>query len=146
VTLDPYAPPKAKLADVVASEPTVPANVLKNIKVAWIAGTISGVITLLVTVFAIFGQSILGFTAWELFDVALIFGLAFGIYKKSRTCAILMFIYFVSAKILIMSETGKADGLLMGLLFAYFFARGIQGTFQYHRLLQAHRSAVVADA
>src|SRR3546814_16318433 len=44
------------------------------------------------------GTEMLGFSAWELFDVALILGLAFGIYKKSRTCAVLMLAYFIVAK------------------------------------------------
>jgi serine/threonine-protein kinase len=146
MTQDPYAPPQSKLADVEIPEPAIPADVLKNIKGAWVAGSISGLITLAVTLFAIFGQSVLGFTAWELFDVAFIFGLTFGIYKKSRTCAVLMFVYFIIAKILIISQTGNASGLLMAALFAYFYAKGIQGTFQYHRIVQAHRAAPAAGA
>jgi hypothetical protein len=60
----------------------------KAIKNAWIAGIISGVITLLAIFF------LAGIDLFNLIDVALIFGLAFGIYKKSRAAAVIMLIYF----------------------------------------------------
>lgn len=52
--------------------PEVPGEILKKIKNAWVAGIISGCITLAVTLLALSGTSILGFSAWELIDVALI--------------------------------------------------------------------------
>lgn len=142
MTADPYAAPRAKLEDAILSVPSVPDDVLKHIKNAWVVGTISGVFTLAVTLFAIFGHSILGYSAWELTDVALIFGLTFGIYKKSRTCAVLMLIYFIAAKIYLITQTGKPSGLVMAVIFAYYFAMGVKGTFEYHRILKAHRSQV----
>jgi hypothetical protein len=135
---NPYQSPSAEVRDPVV-ELVVPDEVLKKIKHAWIAATISGSITLSVTVFAIFGNSILGFSAWELIDVAFIFGLAFGIYKKSRTCAVLMLIYFIGAKILIMLETGKPSGLIMAIVFIYYFAQGVAGTFEYHKLVREQK-------
>jgi hypothetical protein len=139
MSVDPYAVPRAELLDAASRQPDVPDEVLKHIKNAWIAGAISGTLTLVVTLFAIFGQSILGFTAWELLDVALIFGLAFGIYRKSRTCAVIMLIYFIAAKIILMLQTGQPNGIVMGVIFAYYFAMGVKGTFEYQRILKAHR-------
>lgn len=135
---NPYTAPSSSV-DMPKVEVSIPADVLKQIKQAWIAGVISGAITLGVTLLAIFGKSILGFGPWELLDVALVFGLAFGIYKKSRTCAVLMLVYFIAAKILIMMETGKLHGSIMSLVFIYFYWQGISGTFAYHRLLRAQR-------
>jgi len=77
---NPYEAPVAEVRDY-KTEFSVPDEVLKKIKHAWIAAIFSGLITLIVTLFAIFGNSILGFTAWELGDVILIFGLAYGIYR-----------------------------------------------------------------
>ena len=43
---------------------------------------------------AIFGNEVL-YNPGSLFDAILIFGMTFGIYKKSRICAILIFIDFI---------------------------------------------------
>jgi serine/threonine-protein kinase len=112
----------------------VPEEILKKIKHAWVAAVISGCITLVVTLVAMSGTDILGFSAWELIDVALIFGLALGIYKKSRACAVIMFVYFIASKILIMMQTGRPTGVPLALVFAYYFWQGIAGTFAYHKL------------
>jgi hypothetical protein len=122
-------------------EPAIPADVLKKIKHAWIAGVISGVITLILTLLAMTGTTVLGFAAWELIDVACICGLTFGIYKKNRICAILMLICFIIAKILLMIEAGKPTGVVVALAFIYYYPMGVVGTFQYHRFMRAHRTS-----
>ena len=130
-TENPYVAPTAPV-----SEPAieVPDEILKKIKHGWIAALFSAGVTLVVTIIAMSGTEILGFSAWELFDVALILGLAFGIYKKNRTCAVVMLVYFIASKIFIIAETGKPTGIPMALVFAYFFWQGVSGTFAYHRL------------
>lgn len=114
----------------------VPEEVLKQIKTAWIAAVVSACATLLFTVLAISGTEIAGFSAWQLLDVVLVFGLAIGIYLKSRVSAVLMFAYFVGSKIIFMVQTGAPSGLLMGLIFSYFFWQGVSGTFAYHKIMQ----------
>ena len=114
--------------------PVVPPEVLKQIRNAWVAGAVSGTITLAVVLFSIAGVQILGFSAWEFFDVAFVFALAFGIYKKSRTCAIVMLLYFAVSKVLIISENGLKGGIVLSLVFFYYYCYGIAGTFAYHRL------------
>jgi serine/threonine-protein kinase len=120
------------------SPPVVPPDILKKIKHAWIAAVISGSITLIFTVIAISGTDVLGASAWTFLDVALIFGLAFGIFKKSRTCAVIMLTYFVLSKVSISIETGKLNGLGLGILFAYFYWEGVSGTFAYHKFNSRH--------
>ena len=144
-TENPYKSPEAVVSEPppLATAFAVPEEVLKKIKHAWIAALFSGAITSLVVLISLMGTQILGFSAWELIDVAMILALAFGIYKKSRTCAVLMLVYFVASKILIMVETGKPSGAVMGLLFAYFFWQGVSGTFAYHRLLKKQVSTQV---
>ena len=128
---NPYAAPSAQIDDPV---PEIPNDILKKIKGAWIAAVISGSMTLLVTLIAIFGTSMFGFSAWMLIDVVLIFGLAFGIYKKNRICAVVMLVYFVLSKILLISESGQTSGLFVSIIFLYFFWQGVSGTFAYHKL------------
>lgn len=132
---NPYLAPEAPLDD---ARPTmqVPDAILKKIRNGWIAGLVSGVLTLVVTLLAMSGQKILFFNAWSLVDVALIFGLSFGIYRKSRVCAILMLVYFVGSKIFIYAQAGfSGGGLIMPIIFCYCFFLGVQGTFLYHRWL-----------
>jgi hypothetical protein len=97
---------------VIEEDSSIIAKANKQIKNAWIAGTISGIVTLIVT----FILQIRGM----LIDVLLIFGLTWGIYKKSRICAVIMFIYFILSKILLW-QTLNPLNLLIALLFIYLF-------------------------
>ena len=109
----------------------------KAIKNAWMAGVISGSITLIVTIVAMAGYSFMGFSAWNIADVAVIAGLTFGIYRKSRTCAVIMLVYFVGSKFLLWSETQSVSGLPMALVFGWYFYQGVSGTFALHSLAPA---------
>lgn len=129
-TPNPYAAPTTPVADVT---PDIPADIAKKIKGAWVAGCISGVMTLALTLFVMAGNAALGFSVWSLLDVVMIFGLAFGIYKKSRICAVVMLLYFVVSKVVLMMESPAASGLLVSLVFLYYYAQGVAGTFAFHR-------------
>jgi hypothetical protein len=132
---NPYLAPQAPLDDV---RPTtqVPDAILKKVRNGWIVGVVSGVLTLAITLYVMSGHRFLFFNAWSLIDVALIFGLSFGIYRRSRVCAVLMLAYFIGSKIFIYSQTGfPTGGLIMPLIFCYYFVLGVQGTFLYHRWL-----------
>ena len=135
---NPYAPPRANVERQSGSF-EAPHDVLAKIKAATIAGLISGCLTLLFTVIAIFARDVTGFVdAWSLVDVFLIFGLTFGIHRKSRSCAVGMLVYFVISKIYIYMQTGKASGVLFAAIFLYYYFRGVLGTFAYHKLRQEH--------
>jgi len=135
MSTNPYSPPTADVS-VEPQTSEAPPEILKQIKNAWIAGAISGCLTLVITLISLSGTKALGFNAWNFIDVVLIFGLTFGIYKKSRVCAVLMFIYFVASKILIAVETGQFSGSIMAIIFIYYYAHGIAGTFAYHKLFK----------
>ena len=110
---------------------------VKHIKQAWVAGVISAGITLLVILVAASGSTLfakLGVDWWSLIDVVVILGLAFGLYKKSRICAVLLFVYFVFSKIILWATVGSVGGVPMAILFGYFFFQGIRGTFACHSL------------
>lgn len=89
----------------------------------------------LATLFAIFTGRF-GINLWNLLDVAAFFGLAFGIFKKSRTCAIIMFIYHIANRVDMWMRTRDimmSLGLIP-LIFITTFFLGILGTFAYHSI------------
>ena len=130
-----YNPPKAAVVDVDPdAERVVPAAVLKKIRNAWIACLVSAGVTLVVSLLALAGRRVGPFSGAELIDVVFILALAFGISRKSRVCAVLMFCYFAISKVMLITSTSQFNGLFMGLAFLYFYAMGVQGTFEYHKL------------
>ena len=132
VDSNPYKAPTAKL-DVEELELEVPPEIAKKIKGAWIAGLVSAGITLVFVCLALMGTSLLGVDAWALVDVALMAALSYGVFRKSRTCAILLLALFALNKILMLVEAGTVSGLPLTLVFFYFFIQGVVGTFQFHR-------------
>lgn len=114
---------------------------IKATKNGAIVACISGALTLGIVLVAIFSNSNGAIALWNdpsnFFDIILIFGCAYGVYKKSRAAAILLFIYFIFAKVLIGIENGNASGIGMGLVFLYFYGKAIQGTFAFHKLEKA---------
>lgn len=130
---NPYVAPNATLI----TQVEIPAQVRADIKNAWIAAVISGTLTLVITMISIYGTSIAGMDAWNLIDVVLIFGLAVGIYRNSRACATAMFVYFVISKIIGWVDAGKPTGLILAVIFIYYFFKGMVATFDYHKAMKA---------
>lgn len=134
---NPYAAPTAAAVE---SAPEVPVEINQHIRNAWIAACISGALTLVVTLVSMSGPQVLGAGAWTMVDVALIFGLAYGIWRKSRVCAVLMLAYFLMSKIWMVVETGQFQGSFVALIFLYYYLRGAIATFKYHALIQGARA------
>jgi hypothetical protein len=126
------------------SSAAVPDAVLNKIKQAWVAGIISTALTAVMVVLAMSGAQVAGFTAWEAIDVALMAGLTYGIYRKSRICAVLMFVYFVASKIMMAMDGSASGGFVMAAIFAWFYGQGMVGTFAYHKHLKRNEAAVGA--
>lgn len=106
----------------------------KRIKGATIAAIIVGCLTL---IFALTG--FMGYTYWELLDALLAFGLAFGISRNNRACAVIMLVYWVISKILQLTMVLSNPGgifmwLVMAIIFGIYFFQGILGTFAYQRI------------
>jgi len=115
--------------------PKTPPTKEDHIKHAWQAGIFCGAITLIIVIISLVtGEALLGIDAYALIDVVLIFALTFGIYKKSRLCAIAMFIYFLISKVMMFVSNPNISGIILTLLLLYYFYNGIRGTFQYHKL------------
>ena len=72
-------------------------------------------------------------------ELILIFGLAYGVYCKSRTCAVIMFLQFFAAAVykLVTVDVGSFVVFSVAILiFGYFFGQAVRGTFVYHSLVQ----------
>ena len=115
------------------------SNIDKKIKHARTAAMVSGTITMAGSITLIMNQAQGGFSLLNLLslvDVLIIFSMAYGIYRKSRTCAVLMFEYFLLSKIFNISiSTHVSSGVLItGSIFLFFLFQGITGTFAYHKL------------
>ncbi len=110
----------------------------KQIRNAWISGLIVCVITTITALVVSTmntENTIVPATPFEMmFTVFIIGGLTVGVYFKNRGCAIALCVLFIIDKIATFAATGKFSGVILTLIFIYYFAYGIQGTFTYHIL------------
>ena len=104
-----------------------------DIKRATSAAVIVSGLDLLLAILSLFGIHILGADLWILLDVVIVLALAYGIHRFSRTCAILMCIYYLALCIYAGSKTGMS-GIVTRAVFLYYFGRGAQAMFTYHKL------------
>ena len=70
-----------------------------------------------------------------LIDVALLAALAIGTWFKSRIAATLLFLYFLLSKIIQLSS-GEFNGIIMSVVFLFFYGRAMIGSFRYHALVK----------
>jgi hypothetical protein len=112
---------------------------LKNIKNAWIAGVVSSVL-------GVVGGIILSAIQQDVFlfigifvECAIVAALSYGVYQKSRGCAIALFIiYFLDKLVALASSQGRYFPFL-AILFLIYFGMGIAGTFKYHELKKSYQ-------
>lgn len=108
---------------------------LKYIKTAWVLAIVSSLLTLLVIIISVLGNNnFLGLSLYSLLDVVFVLGLAFGVYKKSRVCAVMLFIFFVLGQLnILISGMGSIGSFIMSVAFATGYFQGIRGTIHYHK-------------
>ncbi|MDZ4344861.1 MAG: hypothetical protein U1E51_20765 [Candidatus Binatia bacterium] len=117
----------------------------RAIRNAWIAATVSGIFTVIVALIAVtsdrnpFDDWV---TGWELLSAGATFGLAYGIYRKSRACAVVVLLWYVAQQLLYAIETGRKTGFGLALVFIYFYVQGVRGTFAYQKLNTARPKPV----
>jgi|GEM_PF-516216 len=107
-----------------------------KIKMAWSAAFLTAGGMTLLGVLSILGVKLPLALDWTLIiDALVIAGLGFGVYRKSRVCAVLLLVLFVSSKLLTFHDLGARSiaGIPVALAFAWFYWQGIAGTFAYHR-------------
>ena len=104
------------------------------IRTAWKMSLVSIGVTIVLTLVYASGGSLANVDWWNWLDIVIMLALTYGVYKKSRASAITLFAYYVVGKIYIWIFSGAIIGLPIAAIFAYFFFRGVQGVFAYHRL------------
>ena len=70
------------------------------------------------------------------FDIVLIFILAFGVYKKSRTAAVVLVLHHIFSRIYLMVEGMQPSGvtIIVSIVILYFYAKSVQGAFVFHKI------------
>lgn len=117
----------------------------KHIRNAWIAGCISAVITLIFSIAGTLNSDIrltYGLDIWTFFDVVVILGLSYGIYKKNRFCALSMLIYFILAKFSMALSTYDLKSGLVSFVFLYLYFQGSIAAFKLHKNKIAENSSL----
>jgi uncharacterized membrane protein YjgN (DUF898 family) len=109
-----------------------------DIKRAVSAAVIVSVMDLVLATLSLFGIKILETDLWILLDVVIVGALAYGIYRFSRTCAVLMFIYYLLLCVVMLGKAGLG-GVIVRAVFFFYFGTGMMGTFKYHKLNKASR-------
>jgi len=105
----------------------------KHITRAWMAASIQAGLTLILGGLAAVGVFVTpGFDAWVLLDAAILAGLAYGVWKRSRICALLLLTYAIANEVyLALQETSHFS--IIRLIFIYFYFRGTIQLFREHR-------------
>lgn len=118
-------------------------SITEAVKIGLLVSTITGVYKL----YVVFG---IGRNPINLVDIIIVFGMSFGLYKKSRVCGSIIFVWFLfnTFYILIIKLTTidkvNPAGLIFGILVAFYinvaFFQGLRGTFAYHKMLRKERN------
>jgi hypothetical protein len=103
---------------------------LSNIKTAWIAGIIISGLCIVGVIVCFFIKidaiPILFMAVW-------VFGLSYGIYKKSRICAIIILVSWILGT-LTFAIHGEFIPALIGAILCYPYYKGLMGTLAYYKL------------
>lgn len=103
----------------------------------WIAAAIAGLATLAFSLTSSFGLN-----HYNLVDAAILLALAYGIYRRSRTCAVLALAYHVLNRAMLYANAHEMPPAttVITLIFAALYVLGVIGTFVHH----AHRRPATA--
>lgn len=102
---------------------------------------------LVVTALTISDSAGFDISALSLIDAAFVCGLAFGIHKKSRVCAVTMLVYFIISKAIQLIEMGGTTFMIpVALICLYYYWMGVVGTFGYHKHIRTQKNQAFADA
>lgn len=107
---------------------------LKCIKSAWRLAIACSLIALISIILMLSNFGFSELILYALVYIILELGLAFGVYKKSRVCAVILFICFVLSNIYMLSNgVNNLVGLIISVAFATCYFQGIRGTIYYHK-------------
>lgn len=98
---------------------------------AYVGAGVAGIVTISVILVRGFGFNVL-----NLVDAVIFFGLAFGVYRRSRVCAIFLLVYHLANRVDMYSRTGSINTSfgLSAIAFTTLYVLGIVGTFSHHAM------------
>jgi hypothetical protein len=106
----------------------------KAAKQGVIAAGFVAVITALFATISMAGTTVMNISAWAYIDAVIFAAIAFGIYKMSRTAAVLGLLLYLLEKLMMLSSIRPASIFLIGILIIAF-VNSVRGTFAYHRII-----------
>lgn len=107
---------------------------LKCIRSAWRLAIVCSLIALIAIILMVSNFGFSELILYALIYIILELGLAFGVYKKSRICAVILFICFILSNICMLSNSRiNIVGLIISVAFATCYFQGIRGTIYYHK-------------
>jgi hypothetical protein len=104
------------------------------------AAGIVAAVTLGATLLSMSGTAVLGLNAWAFLDVGLFAAVAFGIWRMSRTAAVLGLGLYLFEQVYQLVVAGPLNPI-MAMFFTLFFVHGVRGTFAFHRLAEQAQTA-----
>ncbi|PKE29569.1 hypothetical protein CWS43_16145 [Rahnella sp. AA] len=109
----------------------VSPSINRLIKNGWAAAVASALITVALDVYFWMSGVRAVLVYFNLIYVLVSCGLAYGIYRRSRVCAVLMLLLFVLDKVYA-PVTYSSGNIVFFVMFMMFFSGGVVGTFWYH--------------
>ncbi len=121
-----FTPPGTPVHDIAPGASEVPPKVLAMVRGAWLACLVSAAQTLFAGIAALSEME-------GLVGAALILGMAYGISRKSRVCAVLMLVYFAVSRVLVYLADGPSIGMVLSAILLVLYVQGVAGTFEWHQ-------------
>ena len=101
-------------------------------------------LTLAVSIFAILNNSSGILELYNdpiiFFDILFAYFLAYWIYKKSLTAAVVMFFHIIIGRIIVAIETGQVTNMGMVLICLYFIGKAVQGAYVIQKIEKTENS------
>ena len=70
---------------------------------------------------------------WLSVDVVLIIVLGVFVFRKSRVASTLLVLYFAVSKAIMWYDMGKAQGIIVSVIFFLFYVTAMRGTYIWHK-------------
>ncbi len=124
---------KENTEEVALTEDGVPKPIHGKICAAWFTGIVAMVLTVVMIAYSWYSKELTVVGPASFIDIALLGGIVFGVYKRSRVCAVLLLLYHLINSVVLTLLVGGPGNIPMVLLFTVMYILGVIGTFQYHK-------------
>ena len=111
----------------------------------WVYG-FSIVITSICIILYLMGKPVMGIGPMALIDIAIFVGVSIGLYKMSRTAAIIGLVVYILER-LVMLPHANGFALIMTIIFTVMVINSVRGTIAYHKfnLIEEVKADMVSE-